>query len=272
VLYHADVLDGLAAVPSHSVQSCVSSPPYYRQRDYRFLGQIGLEDTPEEYVDKLVLVARELKRVLTKDGVLIWNIGDTYASQGGDLNKRKADAIKNVGSKNILAVQGFAGGIRKPPSGYKPKDLIGVPWMVAKALQRDGWYLRRDIVWHKPNAIPEGAIKDRQHESHEMLFIFALTRKYKYDISKLEPEFRRTVWSIPTKGLGIKGFHIAPCPTALIDPCIIASTDVGDTVLDPFMGSGTVGVCALKLDRKFIGIDGKREYVDLADMRITRGA
>jgi site-specific DNA-methyltransferase (adenine-specific)/site-specific DNA-methyltransferase (cytosine-N4-specific) len=231
-------------------------------RDYGFPGQIGSEDRLEDYITSLVAVFNEVRRVLADDGTLWLNLGDSYTS--GNRTWRDAD------DKNPARAMDY----RPPtPEGLKPKDIIGVPWRVAFALQSGGWYLRSDIIWHKPNCQPE-SVKDRPTRSHEYVFLFSKTERYFYDHEAvMEPansnggrRNRRTVWSITTEPF--PGAHFATFPPKLVEPCVLAGSEPGDVVLDPFFGSGTVGEVCIKLQRRFLGIEIKQEYADLAKSRL----
>lgn len=296
-----DALEQLKRLEPESINTCVTSPPYYNLRDYGTPGQIGTENTPEEYIDRLVAVFREVRRVLRPDGTLWVNIGDSYA----------------VRSKS-------------QPGGYKGKDLLGVPWMLAFALRSDGWYLRQDIVWNKSNCMPE-SVKDRCTKSHEFIFLLSKAPKYYFDaeaisepiagsstkryLQNLEsqrgsdrqpgksngpmkavlPRFggkkygnrtevetrtksgkvyvptmrrnRRDVWTVSTASF--KGSHFAVFPEKLVEPCVLAGCPEGGTVLDPFAGSGTAGVVAKRLHRDFLGIEINAEYASMAADRIA---
>lgn len=185
IFYHGDVIDCLRKIPEKSINTVVTSPPYWGLRDYDVDGQIGLEKTPEEYVIKLVNVFREVWRVLRDDGTLWLNLGDSYASSGGIAQPHR-DGSGGIGKKGTRGMQGYSaagGGFIKPSainSGLKPKDLVGIPWRVALALQADGWYLRSDIIWSKPNPMPE-SVTDRPTKAHEYLFLLAKSQKYYYD-------------------------------------------------------------------------------------------
>ena len=305
-----DVRTRLADIESGSVQTCVTSPPYWGLRDYGNDGQIGLEATVAEYVNNMVDVFREVKRVLRDDGTLWLNLGDSYAGSG---KGRNPDGTVHVSA--LIAKQGTSAGTvmgNVPsglvPEGLKAKDLIGIPWRVAFALQADGWYLRQDIIWAKPNPMPE-SVKDRCTKSHEYLFLLTKSSKYYFDNQAIkepsvsnvgnakirfggnkygdstdpkhvtksgnvwepsETRNKRDVWNIPTKPF--KGAHFAVMPEALVEPCILAGSREGDLVLDPFAGSGTVGVVALREGRKFIGAELNSEYAAIAVERIGLGA
>ncbi len=261
ILYEGDALQVLHRLPSAAVQCIVTSPPYWGLRDYGIEGQIGLEETLPQFINRLVAVFAEARRVLRDDGVLWLNIGDGYTS--GNRGYRAPDRKNPARAMSVRP---------DTPEGLKPKDLLGIPWRLAFALQDDGWYLRSDIVWHKPNAMPE-SVKDRPSRSHEYLFMLTKSERYFYDYqAAMEPAAngawrnRRSVWSIPTQAT--EHAHYAVFPPALIEPCILSSTRPGDFVLDPFFGSGTVGLVCQKLDRRFVGIELNPEYADLAVRRL----
>ncbi|MHB9024982.1 MAG: DNA-methyltransferase [Armatimonadota bacterium] len=259
-----DALTVLSTFQPDYFQCCVTSPPYWGLRDYGIPNQLGAEEKLEEYINNLVSIMREVRRTLKDDGILWLNIGDSYTS--GNRTWRDVD------KKNPARAMTY----RPPtPAGLKPKDLIGVPWRVAFALQADGWYLRSDIIWHKPNCQPE-SVKDRPTRCHEYFFLFSKNEDYYYDYESVkEPSFtnglknRRTVWSINTEGF--PGAHFATFPSALVEPCILAGSRKGDMVLDPFFGSGTVGMVALNTDRNFVGIEINPEYIELAKQRLGWG-
>jgi len=300
-----DVRKRLKEIPDQTVQCCVTSPPYWGLRDYGADGQIGLEQTPNAYVAEMVSVFREVKRVLRDDGTLWLNLGDTYASSWGS------------GRRNIIGNPSRTERTIKMGDGLKEKDLVGIPWRVAFALQADGWYLRQDIIWAKPNPMPE-SVKDRCTRSHEYLFMLTKSRKYYFNDKAIAEEAKtkpgatwqerkaagatagnvivghetgngtqrvvhgkgvtsnltrqdgmrnkRSVWTITTKPF--RGAHFAVMPEALVEPCVLASTRTNDLVLDPFTGSGTVGVVALKHDRNFVGVELNPEYAEIARNRI----
>jgi len=251
----------LADFPDKTFQCCVTSPPYWGLRDYGIQSQIGAEPDVDDYIANLVKVFREVKRTLNDDGTLWLNIGDSYTS--GGRTWRQED------SKN----KGRAMDYRPPtPSGLKPKDLIGVPWKLAFALQADGWYLRSDIVWYKPNCQPE-SVKDRPTRSHEYLFLLSKSKFYYYDHKSImekgmdgKKKNKRSVWSINTNGF--KGSHFAVFPKALVEPCILAGSKEDSIILDPFFGSGTVGEVCILNNRKCVGIELKKEYADIAIRRL----
>lgn len=338
-LYHGDALECLDAIPDASVQCVVTSPPYWGLRNYHSAGQIGLEDTVEAHIDALVRVFRAIRRVLREDGTLWVNYGDTYASDskwGGC-----------TGGKHAHGLHGVATGMGRDKirCGLPDKNLIGLPWRLAFALQADGWFLRSDIIWAKPNPMPE-SVRDRPTRAHEYIFLLSRNARYYYDaeavrepvaamsgakaqcaraltfarhvnepqrpghnmpqhrparVSKNANSFRhgglythnasldyssdkknissgekipnesctrnrRTVWTIPTYGCPYA--HFATFPSALVAPCILAGSRRGDTVLDPFMGSGTVGMVARRLGRRWLGCEINAEYCALALKRI----
>lgn len=261
-IIQGDALRELTHLPKCFFQSVVTSPPYWGLRDYSIEGQIGLEETLPQYINRLVTVFREVHRVLRDDGVFWLNIGDGYTS--GNRGWRAPDKKNPARAMDVRP---------ETPEGLKPKDLLGIPWRLALALQEDGWYLRTDIIWNKPNAMPE-SVKDRPTRSHEYIFMFSKSERYYYDIDSVREERqdgrgfrnRRTVWDINTEPSGQA--HFATFPLALIEPCILAASRIGDYVLDPFFGAGTVGVACTKLRRNYVGIELNPEYVTLAARRI----
>lgn len=323
MIFQGDCLPILRNMPQKSVSSCVTSPPYYGLRDYATAGQIGLEPTPEAYIARLVEVFREVRRVLKDDGTLWLNLGDSYGTG--------TKAVRKPGSRGVGKNTQIAQDIRRVGGGAK--QLLGIPWRVALALQADGWILRADIVWHKPNAMPE-SVKDRPTKAHEYIFLLSKNARYYYDheaikeplspasISRLSQDIenqagskranggtrpdrpmkavmgrsgnthrrlatergrtksplgssipwegvsrnKRTVWTVPTKPF--KGAHFAVFPPELIQPCILAGTPAGGTVLDPFFGAGTVGIVANQTGRDYIGIELNPDYVELSRKRL----
>jgi DNA modification methylase len=303
-----DCRDVLPTLSACSVNVCVTSPPYYGLRDYGHDGQIGLEETPEEYIAKMVAVFREVRRVLRDDGTLWLNLGDSYASVKSRYSSRpqtisgKSHNEPQAGNKPDLYGNKF---------GIKDKDLLMIPARVAIALQADGWYLRSEIVWHKPNPMPE-SVKDRPTKSHEMIYLFSKSKKYYYDADAVmedavtdnqdsisyrkngksdsrkkdkidsKPAFgnagfwksengkrnRRDVWTVNTSPY--KGAHFATFPPKLIDPCILAGCPVGGVVLDPFHGAGTTGLVAAQHGRGYIGIELNQKYIDLSIDRLSQ--
>lgn len=268
-----DCLEVLQGLPDVSINCCVTSPPYYGLRDYGVNGQIGLEETPDEYIEKLVNVFREVKRVLRDDGTLWLNIGDSYAGSNKGV---MADGSVVGGSKqktNKGTIQGSIPKTRKI-EGAKPKDLIGIPWMLAFALRSDGWYLRQDIIWHKPNPMPE-SVKDRCTKAHEYIFLLSKSDRYYFDSGAIqEPAVsvhegsrnRRSVWTVATKTY--KGAHFATFPEELIKPCILAGCPENGTVLDPFGGAGTTALVSDNLGRNSVIIELNTEYIELAKDRL----
>ena len=257
LLLEGDVSDVLPRLPDESVQCVVTSPPYWGLRDYGIHGQLGLEETLAGYLHKLTGLFAEVRRVLRTDGVLWLNIGDGFTS--GNRGWRAPDK-KNP--NRAMSVR------PDNPPGLKDKDLLGVPWRLAFALQADGWFLRSDIIWHKPNAMPE-SVKDRPTRAHEYLFMFTKRERYAYFPEAVMEEAeqgrrnRRTVWSINTAPS--LGAHVASFPPELVEPCILAASQSDDFVLDPFFGVGTVGLVAQRLGRRFVGIELNPEYVTEAE-------
>lgn len=257
LIIEGDALTALQQLPPQCVQCVVTSPPYWGLRDYGIPGQIGLEATLQQFLNRLVAVFTEVKRVLRDDGTLWLNIGDGYTS--GNRGYRAPDKKNPARAMSIRP---------DTPNGLKPKDLIGIPWRLAFALQADGWYLRTDIVWHKPNAMPE-SVKDRPTRAHEFIFLFSKCEHYYYNrkaILEKNGRNKRTVWSVNTQPF--PEAHFATFPPKLIEPCILASTKEGDYVLDPFFGSGTVGVVCQEHGRNYIGIELHPEFVDMAVRRL----
>jgi len=258
------------------VQTCVTSPPYFGLRDYGHDGQIGLEQTPDEYIAAMVEVFRCVRDVLADDGTLWLNIGDSYAGSGGAGSQFKPGGIAKTGTQ---APSTWKAEYKQKPvtlnvPGCKPKDLIGIPWMLAFALRADGWYLRQDIIWHKPNPMPEPAT-DRCAKAHEYLFLFSKSNRYFFDSKAIQEATndglskrnRRSVWSVATRPY--KGAHFATFPPALIEPCILAGSRPSDIVLDPFMGSGTTAQVALQHGRQYLGCELNQEYGPLQQERIA---
>ena len=288
-------------------QTCVTSPPYYGLRDYGHEGQIGLEETPEQYISAMVEVFRCVWDVLEDDGTLWLNIGDSYARQGG----RESDQPRHWDGREKTS--GSMHNTRMAQDiGLKPKDLIGIPWMLAFALRADGWYLRQDIIWHKPNPMPE-SVQDRCTKAHEYIFLLSKSQKYYYDAEAIKEEAnedsgfakqrakgidtwkynntseriaqtgqtiesstfgeigkrnKRSVWTVTTKPYA--GAHFAVFPSDLIEPCILAGAPVGGIVLDPFMGSGTTAQVAQNLGRQYLGCELNPEYEALQNKRLSQ--
>lgn len=257
-----DALLTLQGLPDSRFRCCVTSPPYWGLRDYGIAYQIGAEGSLEHYIENLVRVFRQVRRTLTDDGTLWLNIGDAYTSGGRRWRARDR--------KNPARAMAY----RPPtPAGLKPKDLIGIPWRLAFALQADGWYLRSDIIWYKPNCQPE-SVKDRPTRAHEYIFLFSKEERYYYDHEAISVvatggarrRNRRSVWPVNTEAY--PGAHFATFPPALIEPCILAGSAPGDEVLDPFIGSGTVAVVCCALGRRYYGIELNPEYAALALERL----
>ena len=279
-------------------QTCVTSPPYYGLRDYGHEGQIGLEETPEQYIEAMVEVFQCVWDVLEDNGTLWLNIGDSYARQGG----RESDQPRHWDGREKTS--GSMHNTRMAQDiGLKPKDLIGIPWMLAFALRADGWYLRQDIIWHKPNPMPE-SVQDRCTKAHEYIFLLSKSQKYHYDIDAIKEEAhttdasdrnrdesrlnntpgrtrmaglttnhyetknKRSVWTVTTKPY--EGAHFAVFPQDLIEPCILAGAPVGGVVLDPFMGSGTTAQVAQHLGRKYLGCELNPAYAELQNKRLQQ--
>jgi DNA modification methylase len=345
VILQGDIRDIAPTLPSESVQCIVTSPPYWGLRDYGVDGQLGLEATPEEYVANLVGIFHELRRVLRDDGTLWLNLGDSYATGAGKVGDcpgggPQGEAWKKHFGKSTPgstpAMYGLTQPNRMPIPGLKPKDLVGIPWRVAFALQADGWWLRQDIIWAKPNPMPE-SVTDRCTKSHEYIFLLTKSARYYYDAEAIkepsngwrgsrfgdgksgengiyhrqaehgepikvrspagwktgpgnhgtihedgreqevlyvEDTFatrnRRSVWTIATAPY--KGAHFATFPPDLVRPCILAGCPAGGTVLDPFMGSGTVAQVAIETGRNWLGVELKPGYIELAWKRIREAA
>jgi len=247
------------------VRMCVTSPPYYGLRNYGDEGkQIGLEDTPEEYINNLVNIFRSVRNCLSDDGTLWVNIGDSYYNyrpgKGQALVKQTVSATKQD-LPDKCARRG------NKLEGLKEKDLIGIPWMLAFALRADGWYLRQDIIWNKPNPMPE-SVRDRCTKSHEYMFLLSKNQNYYFDVDVIKEPTRRkrSVWNINKKPY--KGSHFAVFPPELITPCILAGSEENDIVLDPFIGSGTTAMVARDLGRHYIGCELHEEYNDLIQQRV----
>lgn len=349
-ILQGDWIDALREMADESVQCCVTSPPYWGLRDYGVQGQLGLERTPEEYVAKMVEGFREVRRVLRKDGTLWLNLGDSYSGGGWGGHEDNKSATGCTSARSVNAAYGM-----------KPKDLVGIPWMVAFALRADGWYLRQDIIWSKPNPMPE-SVTDRCTKAHEYLFLLSKSERYYCDMEAIkEPSItndirrpytsqgawdmdgrpeeqrhggeprsfkgsqfntgktaehqlgrasekprktkvpggwdtgagghvtihrsgrtsaeyvetelgetrnKRSVWEIAT--CPFPEAHFATFPPKLVEPCILAGSKEGDTVLDPFNGAGTTGLVATRLQRNYIGIELNPEYVEMAKRRIEQ--
>ena len=300
IILFGDCRETLSQI-DEKVRMCVTSPPYYGLRNYGDEGkQIGLEDTPEEYINNLVNIFRSVRNCLSDDGTLWVNIGDSYYNyrpgKGQALVKQTVSATKQD-LPDKCARRG------NKLEGLKEKDLIGIPWMLAFALRADGWYLRQDIIWNKPNPMPE-SVKDRCTKSHEYIFLLSKNKKYYYDHESIKEKAvgerwggntpinmnnskdkdntfsgltrprkmvyktrnKRSVWKVTTKPY--KGAHFAVFPPELITDCIKAGSEVGDIILDPFMGSGTTAMVAKMLDRYYIGCELHEDYGNLIQERV----
>jgi len=294
-----DALEVLKRLPDQSIHCCVTSPPYWSLRDYGVEGQVGLEESPERYVESIVDVFREVKRVLRDEGTVWLNLGDSYAGSG-----RMGSFVDSKAKKGMKIIKDYHR--NKPIEGLKPKDLCGIPWRVAFALQADGWWLRSDIIWSKPNPMPE-SVRDRPTKAHEYIFLLSKSKKYYYDYEAIAErsvsagetrgggvkysnrevdngigghhnldkygvtlQFRnkRDVWTVATKPF--KEAHFAVFPPDLIRPCVLAGCPPGGIVLDPFFGAGTTGLVAKQERRGYIGIELNPEYVEMARARIRR--
>ena len=304
-IYKGNVFQRLKEIPDKSVNTCITSPPYWGLRDYGEGGQLGMENTPEEFVENLVNVFKEVKRVLRDDGTVWLNLGDSYISgksrystreqtlAGGGENQKKYGILHKGGKKDMYG-----------HSFYKDKDLAGIPWRVAFALQQDGWYLRQDIIWHKPNPMPE-SVKDRCTKAHEYIFLLSKNVKYYFDnevikekakfpngpnspdkikkgvgqhgmdtrgglakITALPYKNKRSVWTVTTKPF--KEAHFATFPKDLIEPCVLAGCPENGVVFDPFGGSGTTCIVAESQNRNSIMVEINPEYVKIAKKRIEK--
>jgi DNA modification methylase len=310
-LYCGDALETLKQLPAESVHCCVTSPPYYGLRDYGVEGQIGLEQTPDEYIAKMVEVFREVRRVLRSDGTCWINIGDSYFSQtkgsgGSNPETSPKNAIKGVDNfQRFDPVR-----IESGSTGCKPKDLIGIPWMLAFALRADGWYLRQDIIWNKPNPMPE-SVRDRCTKSHEYIFLLSKSSRYYFDNKAIAEKSLHpnaiAAWTCDSRAsrghmlrgnpvgneasgaeyLGsetrnrrsvwqvttkpYKGAHFAVFPPDLIEPCILAGCPTDGAVIDPFAGSGTTGMVASMHNRNSVLIELNPQYCELIKERVTAG-
>ena len=306
-----DCLSVLKTMPAESVNCCITSPPYWGLRDYGVAGQLGLEKTPEEYVAHMVEVFREVRRVLKDDGTLWLNLGDSYSSTTKGDNRTpeqlgKSDGLNRAKDPNKSHVFiPMCSGVRRVESGPKPKDLVGIPWRVAFALQADGWYLRQDIIWAKPNPMPE-SVTDRCTKAHEYIFLLAKSARYYYDADAIKEDScvsdkwnepnakylsktsgngetslrngfnrlgeiggtrnRRSVWTVATKPS--KEAHFAMFPPDLIEPMILAGCPEDGVILDPFIGAGTTGMVAKQNYRNYIGIELNPANVRMSNRRI----
>lgn len=299
-VYVGDALDVVKQLESESVQCCVTSPPYYRLRDFGVEDQIGMEISPECYTAVLVRLFREIRRVLKNDGVLWLNLGDSYCqnTQSGTNEHGNPEFDRPCRGKIKIPK-------RSIPRGLKVKDMIGIPWRVAFALQDDGWWLRQDIIWHKPNPMPE-SVTDRCTKAHEYIFLLSKSGQYKFHYQAIrEPDSglnrtrkfsseeglearslggrstesrdwtdtgsrtKRSVWTIPVAQSRVS--HYATFPYEIPELCIKATTDPGDVVLDPFVGSGTTLLAAKNLGARGIGVELNPEYIQIIERRLAQG-
>lgn len=307
-----DALEQLRTLPDSCVQTCVTSPPYWGLRDYGVEGQIGLEPTSAEFIGRLLEVFREVRRVLKPDGTAWVNLGDTYASAGWGGGQGTLSSLSSTDSQ-AAARSARAKLKSRVDAGVKPKDLVGIPWRVALALQADGWWLRSDIIWSKPNAMPESVL-DRPSKSHEYVFLLTKSADYFYDADAIRTPLAaktfttftakrkgkagdalgkvasanwgrdvpvrkpkvdaqgvplganaRSVWTIASTPSPLE--HFAAFPEELARRCVVAGSRVGDSVLDPFAGTGTTGIVALKEGRRFIGVELNPAYAAMAEER-----
>ena len=269
-IFVGDSREVLKAFPDAIVNTTVTSPPYYNLRDYGEENQIGLEESLDDYIEQLCIVFDEVHRVTKDDGTFWLNIGDCYANKG---------EIPSDGRKGFSRTSGM-GIADKTIEGLTTKDLIGVPWRVAFALQKRGWILRSDIIWAKKNPIPE-SVKDRPTSSHEHIFLFSKQPKYYFDSESIKEKIenldnnggyehrnKRDVWSV--RVASYPGSHCATFPMELITPCIKAGSPKGGLVLDPFMGTGTVAEAAKKLSRKYTGCELNLEYWKIIQNRLKQ--
>ena len=310
-ILQGDWIDRLKELEAESVQCCVTSPPYWGFRDYGMAGQLGLEKTPEEYVSKLVAGFEDVRRVLCKDGTLWLNLGDSYGGAGRGQGGNGIHSTKQTTNRGSYFDSNSLGTRSVRKDGCKAKDLVGIPWMVAFALRAAGWYLRSDIIWSKPNPMPE-SVTDRPTKAHEYIFLLTKSARYYYDAESIKEEAttmdirrpfapgqvdyrgnghdrrrenpnrndlgasnvggferldrnKRSVWTVPPASHSEA--HFATFPPDLIKPCILAGSKSGDTILDPFGGSGTTAQVALELGRKAISIELNPEYVKLIEQR-----
>ena len=265
VIIQGAALDALDLLPDVSIQSVVTSPPYWSLRDYDVNSQTGCDEPLKEYITDIMLTFRKLRRVLKKDGTVWLNVGDAYTS--GNRRYRAPDKKNRARAMSV----------RPPtPDGLKPKDLIGLPWRIAFALQEDGWWLRSEVIWNKPNAHPE-SVQDRPTKAHETIFLLSKSQDYYYNVDAVRgPNGRRlrTTWNIPTEPRkrhnGSLDVHPAIMPSTLAERCVEVTSRVEDFVLDPYAGSGTTLIAAQDLKRQWVGIELKPAYIDLMQRRLKR--
>lgn len=303
-IYCGNCVEVLKTFSDKSINCCITSPPYYGLRDYGVSGQIGNEDTPEQYIEKLVNVFEEVRRILKDDGVLWLNLGDSWLGTGGDRKNSSNNKVFNDIQKHNPKEGRYKRNQNMKATGIKCKDLIGIPWMAAFALRESGWYLRQDIIWAKGNPMPE-SVKDRCTKSHEYIFLLTKSRKYYFDNESIkepavtQPKARdknkegyqadypkgdrfssgervygadgmrnkRDVWNVNIKPC--KEAHFATFPDTLIEPCVLAGCPEGGIILDPFMGAGTTGMVAKRNNRNYVGIELNSNYIQIAESRIN---
>ena len=302
-VYFGDCRDSMRQMAKEGikVQTCITSPPYYGLRDYGVDGQIGAEQSPQEFIDNLVEVFACVWDILADDGTLWVNLGDSYYNYRPGKGQRVV--ANSIASQKASEFEHSAKRGNKL-EGYKEKDLMGMPWRLAFALQDFGWYLRQDIIWHKPNPMPE-SVQDRCTKSHEYIFLLTKNQKYYFDNKSIQEQAesagkisgsfkgrqggaeyhaqsggvgsdakeyekrnKRDVWSVPVKPYS--GAHFAVYPEELIEPCVLAGSKIGDIVFDPFFGSGTTGAVAQKLGRKWIGCELNKKYESLQNERLSQ--
>ena len=299
-IYNMSCLEGLQLLDDKLIDCCITSPPYWGLRDYGVDGQLGMESNPQEYIDRLVNIFAQVKRVLKDEGTLWVNIGDSYSSvhTGGHKSDKSTVGSNKIGIQEIKQTKS------KPKSyGLKEKELVGIPWLLAFALRADGWYLRQDIIWAKPNPMPE-SVTDRCTKSHEYIFLLTKSPRYYFDANAIKEDCvrsddkirdrssdklnttpcrtksgglqknnytkrnKRDVWFVATRPY--RGSHFATFPKTLIEPCVLAGCPENGVVLDPFMGAGTTGLVAIENNRKYIGFELNKEYCDIANDRIQQ--
>ena len=302
IILPGDCIDSLKQLPDAFVNTCVTSPPYYGLRDYGEEGQIGQEETPQQYIDKMVEVFAQIRRVLRDDGTLWLNLGDSYAGSNGN-GYRQSIQTTNPNTEDNEDTD-LRKKMNRKDVGFKKKDLMGIPWRVAMALQEEGWYLRQDIIWAKPNPMPE-SVTDRCTKSHEYIFLMSKNPDYYFDyeairersVAKLDKKFlspiggkkdpnkpgsysgnapendgfrnKRSVWNVNVTAKNYEGAHFAVYPEELIVPCVLAGAPEDGIVIDPFFGAGTTGVVAVKNGRKYIGCELNPEYIEVAQKRLA---
>lgn len=264
-IFNDDCIRGMKQLPGSIIDTCVTSPPYFGLRDYGHSEQIGNEKELDLYINNLLNVFNEVHRLLKNTGTLWLNIGDSYNGSGGAGGDYSEGGFREGQPKykgrNIEAL--------------KPKNLIGVPWHLAFALQKNGWYLRQDIIWNKPNPMPE-SVTDRCTKSHEYIFLLSKSQNYYFDndaikeqsVTENERRNKRSVWTVNTKPF--KDAHFATFPQELIKPCILAGSPIGGLVLDPFMGSGTTAFVSKMYDRNYVGFELNSDYIKIAERRLMQ--